>query len=279
MSSAAEAGPKRAEINLDLDQLVSIMHVGIRRSSAFLKLGIQIADLEMPGDMVLTGGMSFNFWPNNLSDEVKEGIRKEFRAWLIGSCLRELDQHLSLFLDQAWHLLRLSELHGKTLPSSEMIEFDKRFAAETNTSRKFAALKEKIDIEIAADSHNSLSLARNSLTHGMGRVRSRDCNRDSALEVLWISPEGFLQDGDKEILLRDAVFERYLISSPEGATVTLRFTKHRKIFKLGEQIEFSAHELAEICFFYHQQAEVTKAGMLNYFKAKGINPRVPVEAT
>jgi hypothetical protein len=270
MASESEGDTKRVEIKLDLDQLARIMDVGIRRASAFLKLGIQIADIDMPEDMSLTGGVSFNFWPKELSKEVKENIREEFRAWLIGSCLRELDQHLAIFLDRAWRIIELSELHGRRMQSSELIEFDKDFVDDTNTFRKFKALSDKIEIDLAEDCHNSLSLARNSLTHGLGRVRSRDCNRDGSLEVLWISPQMVIQDGDREIVIRTEVFDSYQVASLDGATISVHFVKHSKTFKLGDKIELSPHELAEICFFYKQQADVTRAGLFNYLKAKGL---------
>lgn len=272
MASESEGDTKRVEIKLDLDQLARIMDVGIRRASAFLKLGIQIADIDMPEDMSLTGGVSFNFWPKELSKEVKENIREEFRAWLIGSCLRELDQHLAIFLDRAWRIIELSELHGRRMQSSELIEFDKDFVDDTNTFRKFKALSDKIEIDLAEDCHNSLSLARNSLTHGLGRVRRRDCNRDKSLEVLWIAPQAVIRDGDKEFVIRDEVFDTHKVESPSGAVVSIHFVKHGKTIKLGDNIDFSPHELAELCFFYKQQADVARAAVSDYLKAKGIAP-------
>jgi predicted deacylase len=79
-----------------------------------------------------------------------------------------------------------------------------------------------------------------------------------------------IQDGDKEIICRAAVFDLHTVESPDGATVDVRFVKHKKQFKLGEKIEFAPHELAEICFFYKQQADVTRLGIFNYLKAKGL---------
>src|SRR4051794_28255129 len=132
MAPTDEGEAKRVEIKLDLDRLKKIADIGVRRTSAFLKLGGRLADMEIPDDMTLDGGIAFNFWPKELPKEAKEELRQEFRAWLVGSCLRELDQHLGIFLDNAWRTLELAELHGKRLYSSQIVEFDKRFVDDTN---------------------------------------------------------------------------------------------------------------------------------------------------
>lgn len=270
MASENEGDAKRLEVRLDLEQLTEIINVGVRRASAFLKLGTQIGNLEIPSDMTLAGGVAFAFWPRDLSREVRESIREEFRAWLIGSCLRELDQCLGIFLDRAWIILEWAELHGHRIPSSKVLEFDTRFINDTNVARKLATVAEKAKVEVATECHNSLSLARNSLTHGHGQVRHRDCNRSDSLEVMWISPEMVIKDGDEEFVMRSEVFDTYQVKSPTGATVGVRFVRHSKTFKVGERLDFSAHELAEICFFYKQQADVTKLGIFEHLKTKGL---------
>lgn len=269
---APESDVQRVEIKLDLDKLAAIMNIGVRRASAFLKLGTQIDDADVPADMSLAGGIAFSFWPKDLPESTRKEIADEFRAWLIGSCLRELDQYLGMFLDEAWRLIQLSELHGKRLPSSEQVEFDRKFVHETNTARKYGVLREKVGAEIADDCYASFSLVRNSLTHGIGRVRARDCNSEGQLDVMWISPEMVIQDGDVEYVCRAEVFDGYQVRSSEGATVGVRFVKRSKNFKLGQKIEFSPHELAEICFFYKQQADVVRAAIFEFLKSKGILP-------
>lgn len=240
-------------ITLDLTGMLEFASIGVRRASAFLKLGILQSEAEIPDDISLVGGMTYKFWPTPLPEEAKTNIRSEFRSWIIGSCLKELDAYFSLFLDKAWHMLELLELHGKTLHSSTVLEFDRKFSSNTNAANKAELFAQKTLISIETDYLNSLSRARNSLTHGAGRVRSRDAkDGNNQLSVKWLGYDIVIADGKNELILKNDDFEPYRIQSKDGAKLLLKFVERERRFDIGSKIELTAEDLSEICMFYNQ---------------------------
>lgn len=263
--------PQKAELKLDLKGMLDIANVGVRRAAAFLKIGDQIQSIEIPDDFAIHGGVAYNFWPNPLPTQTKNALRNEFQSWIIGSCLKELDQHFALFLDQGWYIVGLADLHGTTVPSSMMIQPDKKFSGDTNSASKAERIAEKTGIELNVECLKSLSKVRNALAHGLGHVQQRQINTDdNALEVSWIASDLVLIDGDKEIVYRDQPVDTYQVKSEDGAQLELRFTKRTKKFLRGERVLFSPHELAEICMFYSQQAAKFHNDLVGYLKEKGI---------
>jgi len=264
--------PKKVELKLDLRGTLEIANVGVRRAAAFLKIGDQIQELELPDDFAISGGVAYSFWPNPLPAETKETLRNEFQSWIIGSCLKELEQHFSLFLDRAWHEVGLADLHGSTKPSSFMIKPDEKFSGDTNSASKAEKFLAKTGIELDLECLQSLSKARNALAHGLGQVHERQVNTDNnSLQVSWIGTDLVLIDGEKEIIYSDKPVDTYQVKSEDGAPLEMRRKKRTKEFVLGERIQFSQHELAEICMFYSQQAAKVHNELVGYLKTKGIS--------
>ncbi len=266
-----EQQPKKVELKLDLRGMLEIANVGVRRTAAFLKIGDKIQEFELPDDFAINGGVAYNFWPNPLPADIKETLRNEFQSWIIGSCLKELEQHFSLFLDRAWHVVGLADLHGSAKPSSFMIKPDEKFSGDTNSASKAEKFSAKTGIELDLECLQSLSKARNALTHGLGRVQQRQVNTDNnSLQILWIGTDLVLIDGEKEIIYSDKPVDTYQVKSEDGAPLEIRRKKRIKEFALGERIQFSQHELAEICMFYSQQAVKVHNDLIKYFEVKGL---------
>jgi len=240
-----EANPT-AFLRIDFDELSNLAHVGPRRASAFLKMGLHSCE-NPPQDFTLEGGIAYRFLPEK-SPELVEHIKTEFSAWIVGSGLKELDHCFSLFLDKVWFTTRLIRLHGATVPSH--LRIGDNFADETNAARKLQRVNTEIDGGVDLEAFESLSLARNALTHGAGVVAARHTNRERALDILWTAPELVVQDGDKEIVYRAEPADMHRVKSQLGAQLLLRFSRHSVTFQEGERISLTAHNLAEICAFY-----------------------------
>ncbi len=262
--------PPRAELKLNLSQALEIANVGVRRAAAFLKISTTIEATQIPADLSLGGTVNFSFWPNPITDETRGDLHNEYSAWIVGSCLRELDSHFALFLDRIRWLIKLSELHGKTLHSSTIIERDKKFVQDTNSFRKAEKLAKLIGVDLNAAALDSLSRARNALTHGIGRVRTRDTHDGKSLIVSWLAHELVIQDGDRELLFRDFPADTYQVTSPDGAKVFARVSERKEKFDVGQRVSFSEQDLAEICFFYSQQAAIFHDALLKHLELLGI---------
>ncbi len=261
-------GVPKHNMELDLQKMLEIVYVGVRRVSVFMKYGVA-AERTTPENFDIGDGNVYSFWPKEISDERKNKAKLEFQTWLTGSCLKELDQYFAYFLDDVWFKCDLAELHGKRVPS-DLIVGDKTFVAQTNTASKLQSISSRVGADVYLDSFSSLSLARNSLTHGMGRVRKRDTNLDDTLKLSWIALHMFVNDGEKEISLNKTFEKKAVLHLPNGGEVFARIEEFSQHYKVGEKLSISPQQIAEICWFYIHQATKVHAAMVTYLQDKGI---------
>jgi hypothetical protein len=190
--------PTIGSIGIDIDAMREVVNLAIRRASAFMRFGLDDLESRDGGDFSLAASIHYKFWPEEITTEFREAARDEYKAWLIGSCLRELDLFYGLFLDKLWFAIEVSELHGSSVRSDHI--YDTKFARKTNVAVKQVAVANKLGISDYYTQLNSLSLARNALTHHSGVVREPfDCNnaaRDTLIivSVLWPPPSAYPSD-------------------------------------------------------------------------------------
>lgn len=220
--------------------------------------------MEIPDDISLDVGMKYQFWPSPLPNESKESIRSEFVSWAIGSCFKELEAHYSLFLDDVWRTLELSTYHGKTLQAGDSISPDEKFSRDTNTSNKTKRILERMGLPPDVAELNSISRARNALTHGAGRVRKDDAHDAGGLEISWKAVDLYLIDGDRKVLLSGDPFEPIKVENEAGGSVVMQMVQRKRRFEIGERVQLSSKDLAEICMFFNLQADAVLKGLGAY---------------
>ena len=117
------------------------------------------------------------------------------------------------------------------------------------------------------DQLNSLSLARNALTHNAGWVRSpEDCNsagRDQ-LEVKWIALDLIAERDGAEEVLAELPFR-----VEAGDVVGIRFTERSLNVPAGTKIVLTHLHLAELCVFYSVIADEVVRGLLAMLRGRG----------
>jgi hypothetical protein len=264
MNDAPPDKPRTFLIQLNLREIFDIASVGVRRASAFLSIALTHNETEDIEDFNLGQRMIYQFWPTPLPPDMKSRAIDEFQHWIVGTCLRELDQYFSMFLDKCWWAIEVIDVAGNPLP--ENFEFDGKFEGFTNVGKKYFRVCEKLDIAVHEDSFASLSLVRNALAHGSGQVRTRDCNKDATLQVSWLAFELSIQDGDKKHVISRKPFDP--ISVKKGQIIEYGSKEVSKTFELGERIQLSLHDIAEICFFYHSCAGQIHDAMGSMAEAK-----------
>ncbi|WP_417479881.1 hypothetical protein [Maricaulis maris] len=261
-------------LKLDIDGAKELVNIGVRRASAFLKLGLQVMDLDRVENLTLPGGVAYNFWPNDIEDATWKQIYAEYECWIKGSCLKELDQYFTLFLNEILIFAELVPMSGAEFTDKDLAGIRTKVAKGTSVSKKVSELSKKIGSDDNATHFSSLTLARNALSHGAGHVRNRDCNCGKSLRVTWLGMEMVIQDGEKEHVFREAPWDRLKIQSPTGAPVIVRYVEQERVFSLGEKVDFSRQELAEICSFFHNEAARKAKAFLEFTNRLGVE-RVP----
>ena len=263
--------PLRQTIQLNFDDIKNIMHTGIRRASSFVRLGLDDLDQRGLGDFNLAAGVEYRFWPEVISEADRSAVKEEYKGWLVGNCLRELDLFYGLFLDKIWFALELGELHGTIVRSDYM--FDNKFSRQTNGANKHKAIAEKLGNPAHFEILNSISLARNALTHHAGVIRSpTDCNNDGRdrLSMKWLALCMVASRGGAEIVVDQMPFDTELLPGTGETTTAMRLVEKTIETQAGQRLELSGAQLSELCMFYTIVCDQVIAALGKFVASKGI---------
>jgi len=248
--------PERHHITINLDLLKSIGTKGVLRASGFLGLAFRRPDAPLPTSATLAGPNTYVFLPEPLPPELAAELVSEFNAWLIGNALQELDRHFSLFVDEVWRLLDLTEAHGQIVPAGFAVT---EISQDTNAARKYEKVAERLTIDDPrSDRLWTISNARNCLVHAAGRVRERDTNDASGrLKLVWLAMEHRITQGDSYVVFAD---EPVQAPDPnQEAQMVIAVVDREKFFDIGAPITLTPRELQELCLYYSSQRSTSNS--------------------
>jgi hypothetical protein len=120
-------------LNIDFLKMKEISFLGIRRASAFLGIGLNATrDWKNPS-LVLDSFIKWHFLPEPFPEDQMIDAIEEFRRWIIGNSLRELDASFNIFVDEVWAVKEWAKLHNTSVPSSHKI---RTISAQTNAANR-----------------------------------------------------------------------------------------------------------------------------------------------
>jgi hypothetical protein len=258
---------------VDLAKVTALALLSVRRATAFLAMGFRTINLPLPLELSLEEHSMLRFFPSPLPPELSEEVVNQFRIWIIGAALRELDAGYSLYLDSVYQVLTIFK-DRKISVDLQKRKAIKQFTAETNVAKKFLQIENDFGIKAKSRVHiERVSMARNVLQHAGGRVRSRECVHAGHFELTWLGFDTrFVGEstGVIERVISDALREPYMAQDPKGMRVELVFVQRSRAFSEGQVIELSPHDLHEICFMYQNQTVEIHEEAAKYATAHGI---------
>jgi len=272
----AQAEPSAQHIlHIDLDQLQQIALIGLRRAASFMAVGLNSTKGDVLPSLALSDVSMWRFLPDPAPEALAQEAVREFRVWVIGNGLRELDAHFNRYLDAVWPAIQLGKLHGQKVPWSFTPD---DISGDTNASKKFS----KIMQEIGGDDSQagrlwSLTNARNCLTHSAGIVGKRHANEGDHMKVLWMGVESRLKQGDNEVVI-DKVIGPEGLTAPDPskeAEIVVVVVEREKVFPIGQPVALEPHELHEICWYYSHLTGVMIAALTAFFAAAGLTQEGP----
>jgi hypothetical protein len=259
---------RQVQIKLDLGKLKEFSVLGIRRAAAFLGVGINSTESWQNPSLVLDGELRWQFFPDALSEARLKEVVEEFRVWIIGNAMRELDANFNIFLDEAWQAKEWMKLHNSRVPSNHAV---RSIAGGTNAANKF----EKLLRDIGGDQGNverlkTLSNFRNCLTHGRGVVGPRYINSNGKMIIKWLAFDVIIKDNstNQEITMESAIVGQKVFK--DGAEVYLKVCERNREFELNSQAFLSPKDLHELCFFYLQITDQAVGALREYLEGLGI---------
>ena len=251
---------------------------GIRRTTAFYKIGRRSIDLEPLDSLNLQSEVTFHVFPEPFPADQWPATVAEYDCWLLGQCLRELDQFFSVFLDQVWNILEIASHNGATLPANSPLPIDRTFHQRTSVASKLRDVVERIGFELDGGPFLSLTKLRNCLSHHFGHVAYMHRTDEKGLLLQWRAPTVLLIDGHNEVRLSEIRENGYQVESEDGAQVVLKFEEKAKLFAIGEKIVLSEQELAEIASFYQQTGLLVVGKLIEHLRSLGIENAPDVTA-
>jgi hypothetical protein len=233
-----------AQIEINLDRIAAVAHLGIRRASIFMGLGVNSSKREDFKSYKLEDNFNFDVVGRDLNDEEIQKAKEHFRIWIISNSLREVIESLSIALDG---LYLASKLIAERMNGIQMKKEAAKIQRVTSVSYKLEEIK-KIGIDIGLIEHfKSLSQVRNCLAHRRGVVGSEDCEDGKTLRIKWRSFKVKLVGEGWEGSVEDYIN----VSLPTAASVVVAHEDTVREFKVGQVIQLSERDLNEILYMAH----------------------------
>lgn len=246
-------------------------YAGVRRAAGFLGLSERYLEGEFPRSLTLGHGIKRQFLPDPLPEGLASQLRDEWRTWVIGNALRELDQFVSLYFDETHHIVQQAKLvSGEHAPDHEWKGIDRH----TNAGDKHRWVLEDANRYSGPhledqDCLRSLSFARNCLSHDLGIVTARRAT-DGALTVRWLALRTIVQQGESEVVLEASDFPIKTDETGPEARVSVRVDKKEKRFAIGEHVRLTPDDLLDICMFYQMVIDRVAAAVGDYAQECGV---------
>jgi len=235
-------------------------------------LGVNAAADPNQTNFDLSNETKIRLVPPTDDPEVLASYKSKFRSWVVSNGLRELLEGFVDFLE-ALHrdCLTLAWSKGKHTPD-ECDSLHSKFH-KAGLPEKFKILSERFGISSTRSKHILLiNAARNCYTHRRGKVGSADVKDNDVLTVTWESLDILIhRPGEDPVNVRD--LPEGGLPTPDGGSIESKAVVRMLEFKLGSYIEFSATDLAELCFFVNETATEFAASAVEYAAGIGIEVR------
>ncbi len=261
-------------VTINYDLVLDTALKGVRRAAVFMGLGLNAAHDPNYKSYELIDIAALQLVPTNADEANITHYKENFALWITANGLRELIEAFSIFLDQVYDTSQFIAVHKGQRTSDDTTRSYKRFT-EKGVREKLQMLG--VDFGIVASHSDYIStiyLARNCLTHRLGRVDSRDCNEGSELVVKWIGLDFVTTTKSGETAIMDLPLKEPLLLEEE-ATISVRFTVHEQRYGLGTVIHIPPKHLAEICWFMAEEAKSVIRSALEYSRRLGVEVQGP----
>ncbi|MFC4270777.1 hypothetical protein GQF03_03515 [Sneathiella chungangensis] len=233
------------KVTINLNDISSIGSTAIRRAYAFMGFGINAAENPDQKQVVLPGIVKPRIFPENASNEDLNMLKAGFKTWITGNALRELVEGFEHYFRAVLiTLIRTHRSKGHEIDFNKLLrDFDNK-----GIGGKLELIRKEFNVEIPKSvDFVAINYARNSLTHGRGYIRPRDCNEDKALVMQWRAIEIWVDSNDGEkIPIKSDSDEPIPVQA--GGTIKLQPFDQVKKIDAGTPLDLTPKELEGLFF-------------------------------
>lgn len=257
------------QVNIDLDQVLDVALRGVRRASMFMGFGVNAAIDDELIDYQLTKLTNIQLLPSHITPENLAEAKNEFRLWIEANGFRELIESFHAYLD-ATHLAALKFRAVQKKEEMNQIGSDHSKFLGQGFPNKLNILEQNFGIAPEHRSHLiSLNSARNVFTHRQSIVLRGDLNTADVMRVSWLGHDIFVQESNGQRHPINEVIEQER-SFPEETSVIMEINVRERDFRVGDRLQFSSRDLAEICLFFTTESRSMHATLIRYAEKLGL---------
>jgi hypothetical protein len=241
-------------IQINLDSVLDIAGLGIRRALVFMGLGLNAATDPNFKDYSLIPHTGISLVPDAASDEAIEEYKREFSSWIVAGGLREIIESFAVFLDEVYTVCLQTSISNDTLTLEDAQNKHKCFK-QVFLNKKLKLLSNEYPVESEVDQLLlDLGRVRNCLTHRRGIVSNEDCNTEQGLRVSWKALEIVAkQQAGAETPIPFPIKEPVFLE--QGGTLNAKWSTKSAVFPIGTSIRLKPRDLSEIAFLINEEAK------------------------
>ncbi|MCW9054883.1 MAG: hypothetical protein OQJ98_02820 [Candidatus Pacebacteria bacterium] len=239
------------EVNEAIEMIVQNgLHIP-KRASMLMAYGVNASNLFADINHQLPGFIQLIDVPKNLSPNDREHLKTDFRNWCIGNGFRELIEGIEAFLNSLFQIIAPTDLYFKGKSSEKAkgaIEKFERFGVWD----KLTHLEKRYGFRTEMGHYfESLTQARNCLTHRNGIVGEKDTKKKGYLELEWLGIDIRIEesDGTEHIITLDTLgpIESSKFNTQDNAKMHCTYVNRSLKFNNGDFLEVPPRSLQEIC--------------------------------
>lgn len=265
----AESAPPEHRIEIGIDRVVEILKAGVRRTAAFMGLGVNAAldpdfnKIELPNSI-----SNLQLGPA-IPPELYPEIKREFATWVQAAGFRELCESLEQYLAAIYRVgSYIRATRAGKISSSAVVGVPKNFL-HRGVRVKLEMLLADFGIKPQYPAHlSSFWDARTCLTHRRGIVGAEDVEADGVLRVKWLGMDMLFIGNDGREQVIEAGGED--IHTGDGGVAAVRLTERIREFRPGQKLVLSPHDLHEICWSCLRASDQIVASLVRFAEAHGV---------
>jgi hypothetical protein len=237
---------ERKTIHIDFDRVLEKLRRGIRRSDVFMGIGLNAAEQNPQISHILAADSihTIRLVKEQLTDDEKTHVAREFGKWVRGNGLRELLETFSIFMLELYTIVHFLLRYRNKLGALESYapkQFERMGIGEQIEHLSSGISVQESDVRIV----RSLNKARNCYAHRQGLVGQADVNNEAGtLALIWNAFNLEIVEPNGNVVSEIDIFDR---TFRHGGTVQLRVIETKKDFQVGAELVLEKRELKEIC--------------------------------
>lgn len=258
----------------NLEELLGIAFLAARRANTFIALAMNAADRPEVKEVELPTSLVFSHMMPPTPEQLAH-IKREYLAWTIGANLRDMTDHLAIFLDRLFEVCRYCTLKGQIVVVGDLRKEFKRFYGKS-LSDKLLQLQQDFGVSSTIGKYlDTMKAARNCLTHRLGIVGPQDCAEGAKVMTLtWLAMQMQVLRPDGSVHVSDpAGSEGVMVNA--GEQLQVAYVERSRDFAIGERLIFQAHEIRDIVFNVIEFARTMVAATEDHARRCGIEVKQP----